>query len=211
MDLRYIDVGITSDLYFSKGGTIEKVKDLYEGAIFPTRSFLDDVLTEGDPEYIHPSTYIHDFKQKVTFPIETLFEKGGPGVYYWGICRSVGRTSKDLESYSSKFYEAIGNSWLNDPRSVYLLSRENRYTPYLHENLVISYPKVEPLMDENMADPKLNPKLKGQLYRTRMNMEETIKKIRNIRKKSINAQVKAGSRHRTYKRRPQNRRRTRRA
>lgn len=59
----------------------EPIKQLYTGAIFPTSQMVKDAWVEAKLDYAN-------FGEAMMFPLEAMFEAGGPGVYYYIICRS---------------------------------------------------------------------------------------------------------------------------
>jgi hypothetical protein len=60
--------------------------ELYDGSLFPTRAQVDEALTSSRA----PSGRIRfaKFKEAMTFPLSKFMELGGPGVYFYVICRS---------------------------------------------------------------------------------------------------------------------------
>jgi hypothetical protein len=59
----------------------EPINNLYNGSIFPTNSLVSDALKTSKMK-------ISEFAKAMTFPLETFFQAGGPGVYFYVICRS---------------------------------------------------------------------------------------------------------------------------
>ncbi len=59
----------------------EPIAALYEGSIFPTSQVVAPLLEQ-------PKINLRKVEKAVTFPLEKFFEAGGPGVYFYIICRS---------------------------------------------------------------------------------------------------------------------------
>jgi hypothetical protein len=67
----------------------EMTRMIYTNSIYPTPNTAHKML--------NVSRSLHKFSEKITVPLEKLFEEGGPGVYYYVICRSS--TQNNLNDY----------------------------------------------------------------------------------------------------------------
>lgn len=59
-----------------------KALSVYGGALYPS---ADNLIDKSPVDLL-----------KIKLPIETIFEKFGPGVYYWPICRSISKAEESL-------------------------------------------------------------------------------------------------------------------
>ena len=215
---KIIDVVPSSLMSFTATGD-DEVKQLYNNAIIPTQEELTTILSNRS------NRYLSEFRKRLTYPLEKIFEAGGPGIYYWVICRSI-TMAKSLEDYRDKITDKI--RWGNDvtiddyesihipketleeqlKRNAVYRSVATRYNPYIYE-WIDRYNSVKPLMDENASNPALPNSMKTKLQKIRNAMNTTIGKIGRTRSRSINLHVapkKGGSRK---IRRVQKQRRTR--
>jgi hypothetical protein len=167
---------------------LEEVKDIYEGAIYPSRSYLDTLLVPENQR----NHYIPEFRKKVTLPIEKIFELGGPGVYYWVICRGIGNSATNINNYYS---------YLHEKRP----ELAERYLPFLTtkfgSNWIRSYENIEKLMNENASDDALPISKKHKLKGIRNEMRKTVNTVTKIRRQSFTQANKHASMRRTLRRR----------
>jgi hypothetical protein len=181
-----INVDAGSLKSFKKEG-VEEIKKLYEGAVFPSQEQLDSTI---DPEK-YRTLYISEFRRKLTLPIEKIFEIGGPGVYYWVICRGLGDTEVSVNQYHEKLYG-------------YNPEMAGRYAPYLTSqfgsNWIRNYENIKKLMNANAASNLLPAGKKPKLASIRNQINATVDKVRKIRRSSIhtaNSGSAGGTRRKT--------------
>lgn len=160
---------------FTNTGDSE-VKNLYSNAIIPSQEELSGILSERS------GRYLSEFSKRLSYPLEKIFEAGGPGVYYWVICRALA-SSVTLENYVDV---------INDKYP----SVAERYKPYIYR-WIDRYDEVAPLMNQNAVNPEIKDTKKTKLQKIRNELNLVMSKIRRVRSKSINVQTfkKGGSRN----------------
>lgn len=173
-----IDVDAGALKSFKKEG-VEEIKNLYDGAVFPLRGELDSII---DPDN-YRTLYILEFRRKMTLPIEEIFKIGGPGVYYWVICRGLSSKEASINEYYEKLYD-------------YNPMMAGRYAPYLTShfgsNWIRNYENIKKLMKANVASNLLPVGKKQKLADIRKQINGTFKKVIKIRRNSITRGVNSG-------------------
>lgn len=164
---------------------LDQVKELYSGAIYPSSEDLEKILSDPDGKFIHR------FRKQVMLSIDEIFEKGGPGIYYWPVCRGIGDNVVTLNNYTNKVKSKMYYIEKNDPVYKNYNSVVKRYDPYRY-SLFNSYNKVKSLIAENKENPKIPEKIKEKLKYIEKEMNATEKIVRTIRSESRGRHEKKG-------------------
>lgn len=153
-------------------------REMFEGSIYPTPT---EVLALVD-KHTRRSDKI---KKAVTIPLETLFEKGGPGVYYYVVCRHP----KNVTSPNQFVRETLQ------------LTNNAQFKQYYNNNWISKLNTLIPLLEEYKATRKPGYWNYSELENTIANYKR-LKEVPTIRRKSIAQQEGRGlSRKKRSKRR----------
>ncbi len=185
----------------------ELAEKSYKGSIFPTPEMVTELLTKLNNNFVQ-------FEEQMSFSLETIFEKCGPGVYYHVICRAY-KTS-NFSHYLNVVSENYGfpnypKGYYKDPIMMvpsllpYMESainiRKAQYNKNL-ERLLERTGKTQNLLTENNVSF-----LKGSNYNIILDAPEKYQKeyqrMTNIRRKSISQQNKKRRQTRKRKERKQ--------
>lgn len=134
----------------------------FEGSIIPT---VDEVS-----EIIKSTKKSGTIKSKLMIPLEDIFKKCGPGIYYYVICRSP----KDIKGPENLFEMNVIPS-----KSI------NKYKPYLIKNWSSKVNNIIPLLEENIEHTK--GWVKNELKSTR-NEYKKLSSVPLIRRLSLTQQ-----------------------
>jgi hypothetical protein len=100
----------------------------FEGSKIPTVDKVEDIIKTTKKSDV--------IKSKLTIPLEDIFEKCGPGIYYYVICRAP----KDIKAPSNlKEMEIIPTNSIK------------KYEPYLNKHWPEHVDKLIPLLEDNIA------------------------------------------------------------
>lgn len=159
-----------------------QIEKLYEHAIYPTNKEIDTIFKTRYGSIM--GIVRHPFI-KVT--LEKLFEVGGPGVYYWPVCRSI-EDSPDLTNYLDTLDSAIRKSSNNVTRKT-LHTIKERYLPYIY-TWMDHHSLIKSMMNADAANDRIAPETKEKLQRKmhKMGLNEFREKIYKVRRNSISAQ-----------------------
>jgi hypothetical protein len=136
----------------------------FSGSIIPS---VDNVI-----EKISESKEKSDvLKEKLMYPLEHIFEKCGPGVYYYVVCRAP------------KSIKSVANLMELDVLS------ENRYKKYNVNNWTSKLNEIIPLMEENLNRSSRRYWYHNIIEDTLKDYKK-IKKVPRIRRQSIEQQGK---------------------
>jgi hypothetical protein len=132
--------------------------------------------------------YISEYKNKLRLPIEKIFEIGGPGVYYWPVCRTLRYDRLNLSNYRKALTPSDD---FEEDYTLFakLLSKKHRYQPYL-DSWIDQYNEVQKLMNENAANENIPANTKVVLKQIRNRMNNTHKRVKTVRRGSMNVQNK---------------------
>lgn len=130
---------------------------MFGGSIIPTPDYVKALRTKSS----------RALKERLTMPLEKAFEAGGPGVYYYVVCRSP-RLVKSPKQFEEDF----------------LFEGETlkRYEPYFTPNWISKIDEILPLLEENSA--KSEYWLKAEINDTIKNYRK-LKRVPLIRQASI--------------------------
>jgi hypothetical protein len=134
----------------------------FDGSEIPTVDEVSDILKTTKKSDI--------IKSKLTIPLEDIFKKCGPGIYYYVICRSP---------KSVKAPEDLLELNLIPPESI------NKYKPYLIKNWTAKVNNILPLIEENIKHT--NHWIKTELENTR-NEYKKLSSVPLVRRLSITQQ-----------------------
>jgi len=139
---------------------------MYKGSIKPLESEVDEILKK--------TKNVNILKKSLTMSLEEIFKAGGPGIYYYVVCRSI----KDVltpEQY-------VREMQLNNENS-------KRYEPYYRKNWISNIPAILPLLDENIATlPKWQQSTALEVKKN----YEGLHRVTGVRRRSINQQSRIG-------------------
>lgn len=140
----------------------------FDGSEYPT---VDEVS-----KLIETNRRTTVLKEKLSVPLEDIFKRCGPGVYYYVVCRSP----KHIKSP-----EDLIESDVIPPESI------NKYTPYLIRNWSSKVSNIIPLLEDNIKSSK--HWIKKELETTRNNYKK-LNRVPLIRRLSITQQnnIKGG-------------------
>lgn len=162
---------------------------MFQGSLFPTADEVGTLLEEK-------AGVSRDVKKELTVSLETLFEKGGPGIYYFVVCRSP----KNIPS-PKRLLNSMGS----------LPEDMEPFTPYFTNNWISHLNTVIPLL-ENYQERKVKPGLWLSTYIPNgIQKYRQLQKVPAIRRQSIVQQgegrtLRTRKRVRTQKKATQRRR-----
>jgi len=126
-----------------------KLEPVYRGSIFPTPEQAQKIRDDTGGE-------ITTMKKQLTYSLETIFEKGGPGVYFYLVCRNP-KNIKDVYTYlgtnldlnTSNFEEFHTHNWISGhekfvPKLKNLLQKlpQTSYKSQYLQNKIPNYEKL---------------------------------------------------------------------
>jgi hypothetical protein len=137
-------------------------KEMFEGSMFPTLDFVEAAVN-ADPK---PNS--SDLKEQLTKPLEEVFEAGGPGIYYYVVCRSP----RLVLSPSNLVNFDLG---LN----------KNKYSPYLINDWTTKLNELIPILEANTGTKRgwIKSELEGTLKNYRR-----LRRVPLIRQASLDQQ-----------------------
>jgi len=143
-------------------------REMFDGSIVPTLERVEEVYAAT-----RSSSQI---KKALTIPLETVFETGGPGVYYYVVCRSPRL--------------ALSPRQLVD---VVLFEGKNRepYEPFFTHNWISKIPEILPILEENSARHKYW--IKAEIDGAIRDYSHFMQRVPLIRQASINQQAAAAA------------------
>jgi hypothetical protein len=194
-DFSIRDTGLVMRGFYAAPKDEDEFKSLYEGAVYPTSDALDKAMSKDRREQL--PTYHELNKFYLGRTIDQIFEIGGPGVYYWPVCRGLKEEVSTVRNYSNNIWEhyAYNLNKSNESTKNYLKQRHIEYFPHYH-TWHKTYNKVSDMMDENQSNKKIPNPLKNILKRRRNKINTTYKQISKIRRNSLNAQNRRTRRRR---------------
>jgi hypothetical protein len=142
------------------------VRDMFSNSIKPTLGEVEELLSETSNSDI--------IKSRLTIGLEEIFKAGGPGVYYYVVCRAPTGVLNPR-----RYVERMNNGEIS----------QRRYAPYIndiHWNSKI--PEILPLLDENSKKTGWA----GKMARNTAEQYRKLHKLSLIRRASINQQSKMG-------------------
>lgn len=165
----------------------DEFKSLYEGAVYPSSDVLDKAMRKDNRRGL--PTYHELNKVYLGKTIDQIFEIGGPGVYYWPVCRGLKEGVSTIRNYSNDIWEhyVYNLNESNESTINYLKRRHIEYFPY-YKTWYENYNKVVEMTDKNQTNEKIPDPLKNILKRRRNKINTTYKQISKIRRNSLNAQ-----------------------
>ena len=137
--------------------------EMFGGSIFPITKDIEGIKFKDS------------VIEKVTKPLEKVFEAGGKGVYYYIVCRSPKQVMSPRQ-----LVETLG----------FLEKNVDRYRPYFKKNWVSNINEIIPLLKENSA--KYSTWIKAEINSTTADYER-LQRIPLIRQASVNQQVAAAA------------------
>jgi hypothetical protein len=105
-----------------------QAEQMYKGSLFPTVSEIETTMNAVQKRSAA-------LKSSVTVPLETLFEKGGPGVYYYVVCRHP-KNVKTPENLVRNYLQLAEGT-------------NERYKPYYNKNWVSKLNTLIPILEAN--------------------------------------------------------------
>jgi hypothetical protein len=191
----------TSALKFRNSN--ELAEKSYSGSIFPTPSKVTKILKANDNN-------IFKFAEHMIFPLETIFEKCGPGIYYHFICR--GSVNTGIHNYLNSFSENYEIPPLPKEYETNSLMAVPYLLPYMEAAKIKREKKYNKAIEAMMTNTK---KSRNQLSKNNLNSVKywnytnlieaptKFKKahniIKNTRRKSISQQKNKGGRRTRHK------------
>jgi hypothetical protein len=151
---------------------------MFNGSLLPTTEEVREKISAAGLES-------DKLKKSLRYPLEAMFDRGGPGVYYYVVCRAF------EESESPE----------NLIRGNVLANPEDRYTRFFKKNWVENVGEIAPLLEENL--PTLTS-WQQNAVKKQLKMYKDFAKIPLLRRQSI---VQQGEGRKT--RRKQQRKKTR--
>ena len=141
-------------------------RDMFINSIKPTLEEVETILSE--------TSNSDTIKSRLTVGLEDIFKAGGPGVYYYVVCRApIGVLSP------RRYVERMNNGGIS----------QTRYAPYINDIYWNSkIPEILPLLDEN----SLKKGWAGKMARNTAEQYRKLHKLSSIRRASINQQNKLG-------------------
>jgi hypothetical protein len=135
--------------------------EMFEDSIYPTAEEVNRLIETHKRRS-------DKVKKGVTIPLETLFEKGGPGVYYYVVCRHP----KDIVSPNTLVQETLQ------------LSNNTQFKPYYNKNWISKLNTLIPMLEEYQATRKPGYWNYEEIGRTIRNYKQ-LQRVPGIRRKSI--------------------------
>jgi hypothetical protein len=153
-----------------------RAADMFKGSLYPTTAEVEAKQSEviGAPGSFTSQSDL--LKKAFTVPLETLFEKGGPGVYYFVVCRHP----KDVKAPE------------NVVRNNLQLVNNSRYKPFYGANWISKLNGLIPLLEEDFEKEREGTWLHEELKSTIANYKK-LQTVPRIRRMSIAQQNKNGS------------------
>lgn len=173
------------DLPFRKIGPYKDGKKLFE-RILPA-DYSSELMYKDSIKPLHSevNTLLEQtkdskqIKKRLTMTLEDIFKAGGPGIYYYVVCRSI-KDTLTPKQYVEQMQFSENNS--------------RRYEPYFTPNWISHIPELLPLLNSNIKTAEHWEK--NIAKETRRNYER-LQRVPIVRRKSINQQVRVGGRRKT--------------
>jgi hypothetical protein len=144
---------------------------MYKGSIKPLQSEVDEILQN--------TKNVNILKKSLTVSLEDIFKTGGPGIYYYVVCRSI----KDVLTPQ----QYVREMQLNEDNS-------KRYEPYYKKDWISNIPAILPLIEENIATlPKWQQSTAIQVKKN----YEGLHRVRSVRRRSIHQQTRLGGKRKS--------------
>lgn len=160
-----------------KGGFSQELPEdyspdlMFTDSVKPTLDEVNSLIKESKKEFKNDRRFAKQFmprlKKKLRFHLEDIFLAGGPGVYYFVVCR------EPPDVMDPKTY--VNNILQNETNK--------RYEPYYKANWISHIPEIIPLLDADIEHFK-----KGWSYDVAKNLRNKYKnlaKIPGLRRKSM--------------------------
>lgn len=147
------------------------VREQFEGSLIPTVSEAEGVFSL--------TKKVSSYQKNLTYNLESIFERGGPGVYFFVICRSPRSVKSPLNLVTQN-----------------ILSK-NRYATFLDKNWSSKVKNILPLLEEDLT--KHNGWIKGEINNAIKNYKQ-LEKIPTLRKMSVNQQTNRKRKNRRTRR-----------
>lgn len=155
-----------------------RAKEMFEGSVYPTP---EDVIALTDTHKRQSDR----IKKGVTVPLETLFEKGGPGVYYYVVCRHP----KNVKAPNTLVKNTLQ------------LNNNTQFKPYYNKNWISKLNTLVPMLEEYKTT-RTPGRWNYQEIQNTIENYKRLQKVPAIRRKSILQQEGKGyTRKRRSKRR----------
>ena len=146
------------------GNTLQSsfnLNSVYKGSIFPTPEQAQEIRSTNGT--------IENMKKAFTYPLETIFEKGGPGVYYYLVCRSP-KNITDIYHYVTEELK---------PKNI------SPYEEFFHNNWISEHEKFIPLLKKELEGQNAESWRAESLRTIIKKYNESLSKIPKIRRNSI--------------------------
>lgn len=144
---------------------------MFHNSIKPTVDEVNSLIGKSREEFKENRSFAKQFiprlKKKLRFRLEDIFSAGGPGVYYFVVCREPPNVM-DPKTYVNNILQNESNK---------------RYEPYYKANWISHIPEIIPLLDADIETLK-----KGWSYEEAKNLRNKYKnlaKIPGLRRKSM--------------------------
>lgn len=143
---------------------------MFHGSIKPTTEEVNGLLADSERNFSANRAFVKQFipklKAKLRFTLEDVFTRGGPGVYYYVVCREPPDVM-DPKTYVRNILQDEAN---------------DRYKPYYTANWISHIPEILPLLNDDIKSSK------GWSKSEAMNLRNMYKKLLSVpivRRKSI--------------------------
>jgi hypothetical protein len=154
----------------------EIVTDMYKDSILPTQEEVRPLLEKNSLGFIEKRT-VH--------PLEAAFERGGPGVYYYVICRNP------VTKFSTMAYRNLLESWeIPTPEYNALTLNERMNNAKVIETLM---PRMTELSRNALANPNKYSWAKKNFQNAPSQFQAVLNRTRSIRRHSATQQKKGGA------------------
>ncbi len=160
---------------------LDEVKELYNGSIFPPKEYIDKVLSK------RKNMLLMEFGKEMFFSIRDIFKIGGPGVYYWPICRVI-KNRKNLENYFNSLDEFVEEE--GDNYKPIIQEVKNKYKSYKHYSNLENSNTVLGLLNQNMKNERFPNNLRKQISNFKNQYNAMTSKIKRVRRGSMNQRNK---------------------
>ena len=138
------------------------IKKMYRGSIFPTENEAEEIM--------NTHSRIHDrVKKNLTVSIDTIFEKGGPGIYYHVVCRNPKGVTHPKERINTLFY--------NKP------DIKESYKDFFQGNWTSRANELIAMLEKNKTTTNTNYKI--PIFEDTLKQYGPLRAIPGIRRKSI--------------------------
>ena len=182
---------------------LETLQTVYRGAIFPNEKTLETTVT-SDPNFPSGIVGLGHLQEQFTQTLSQIFERLGPGVFYYPICRSIEMPMKNETLSPFRFLEEliIASTHPDKARDLETLKSIKQQTQdpasrlFTDKKLIIEavYPLAEKYKN---TDPENFPNAE----RFANALQQTIERVNTIRARSTEKQrTRRGGRKRKTRR-----------